>query len=191
MPERRPVGLRLRIVETSWWRIDAAAPQDWDWRPFPEPRHRFDSASGSFRVRYAARTERAAYRERFADEGRRISAAHATDHLVEIHGRLRVLDLRNEQTLDALNLDDEANVGRAARVLQATQLLSDRLVGWYADDLHGLLYRSRTTPSASPNLAFFAAAPVTTIDHGKLQDQTATLARLILRERFAVEFPLR
>lgn len=142
-------------------------------------------------MRYAARTERAAFRERFADEGRRVSAAHASDHLVEISGRLRVLDLRNEQTLDVLRLDDEINVGRDARVLAAGQLLSDRLAAWYGDSLHGLLYRSRTTPSASPNLAFFPTAPTSLVDHGPLGRRTATLARLVLRERFAVEFPLR
>lgn len=142
-------------------------------------------------MRYAARTERAAFRERFADEGRRISAAHASDHLVGIAGRLRVLDLRSEHTLEVLRLDDEANVGRDVRVLRTTQLLSDRLVEWYGDSLHGLLYRSRTTPSASPNLAFFQAAPTTLTDLGPLSSRPATLAGLILRERFAVEFPLR
>jgi len=142
-------------------------------------------------VRYAARTERAAFRERFADEGRRISAAHGADHLVGITGRLRVLDLRSEQTLEALRIDDEANVGRDARVLRTTQVLSDLLAAWYGDSLHGLLYRSRTTPSASPNLAFFASAPIAVTDHGPLRGRAATLARLVLRERFAVEFPLR
>ncbi|MEO6712478.1 MAG: RES family NAD+ phosphorylase [Mycobacteriales bacterium] len=181
----------MRIVDAAWWRIDAAAPADWGWEPFPSPRHRFDSAAGLFRVRYAARTERAAFRERFADEGRRISAAHQSDHLVEITGRLRVLDLRNEHTLDALRLDDEVNVGRDPRVLTTAQQLADRLVGWYGDSLHGLLYRSRTTPSASPNLAFFGSAPTTLVDRGPLSRRTATLARLILRDRFAVEFPLR
>ena len=179
------------MVAASWWRIDAAASSDWQWEPFASPRHRFDSADGLRRVRYAARTERAAYRERFADEDRRVSAAHATDHLVEITGRLRVLDLRNEHTLDLLRIDDEANVGRAPRVLHATQALSDRLVEWYGESLHGVLYRSRTTPSASPNLAFFAGAPIAAIDHGPISGRTATLVRLILRDRFAVEFPLR
>lgn len=103
---------------------------------------------------------------------------------------MRVLDLRSEQTLEVLRLDDEANVGRDPRVLRTTQLLSDRLVDWYGDALHGLLYRSRTTPSASPNLAFFDAAPIELSDRGPLAGRTATLARLIIRERFAVEFPL-
>jgi hypothetical protein len=181
----------LRIVDTSWWRIDAAAPAAWDWQPFATPRHRFDSAAGAFRVRYAARTQRAAFRERFADEGRRISAAHASDHLVEVTGKLRVLDLRNEQTLDALGLDDEINVGRDVRVLHTAQALIDRLALWYGDALHGVLYRSRTTPSASPNLAFRQVAPTSLVDHGPLQARTAMLARLVLRDRFAVEFPLR
>lgn len=179
------------MIEAAWWRIDAAAPNDWSWGPFARPRHRFDSATGRFRTRYAARTERAAFRERFADEGRRISAAHATDHLVEVRGRLRVIDLRAEHTLDALRLDDEVNVGRDPRVLSTTQLLADRLVGWYGDMLHGLLYRSRTTPSSSPNLAFFTTAPVSVLDHGPLHARTSMLARLIVKERFAVEFPLR
>jgi len=187
----RPAGLRFRVIDGVWWRIDAAAPADWTWAPFSRPRHRFDSAAGLFRTRYAARTERAAFRERFADEGRRISAAHATDHLVEIRGRLRIIDLRAERTLDALRVDDETNVGRDPRVLAATQLLADRLVSWYGDALHGVLYRSRTTPSSSPNLAFFATAPLTVVDHGPLRRRTSTLARLIVNERFAVEFPLR
>jgi hypothetical protein len=191
LPVTKPLGLRVRVVAGVWWRIDAAAPADWTWEPFARPRHRFDSSAGRFRTRYAARTERAAFRERFADEGRRISTAHATDHLVELRGRLRVIDLRAERTLDALRLDDEINVGRDPRVLAATQLLADRLLGWYGDALHGLLYRSRTTPSSSPNLAFFAGAPLAVVDHGPLCRRTSTLARLIVNERFAVEFPLR
>ena len=179
------------MVSTAWWRIDAASPDDWAWEPFPALRHRFDSATGLFRVRYAARTERAAFRERFSDEGRRLSASHGEDHVVEIGGSLRVLDLRSEHNLDLLHLDDEANVGRDLRVLRTTQLLAARLVDWYGDSLHGVLYRSRTTPSASPNLAFFGSAPTTVTDRGRLGDRTATLARLILRDRFAVEFPLR
>jgi hypothetical protein len=184
----------VRAIEAVWWRIDATAPAEWTWEPFDRPRHRFDSAGGLFRTRYAARTERAAFRERFSDEGRRISAAHATDHLVEIRGRLRVIDLRAERTLEALGVDDEVNVGRDPRVLAATQLLADRLVDWYGGGphgLHGLLYRSRTTPSSSPNLAFFATAPVELVDHGPLRRRTSMLARLIVKERFAVEFPLR
>lgn len=110
---------------------------------------------------------------------------------MEVSGRLRVLDLRNEHTLDALRVDDEINVGRDLRVLQTTQLLADRLVEWYGNSLHGVLYRSRTTPSASPNLAFFEVAPTRLVDHGQLRLRTAALARLVLRDRFAVEFPLR
>lgn len=173
-----------------WWRIDATAPADWAWRPFPRPRHRFDPAAGGHRVRYAARTERGAFRERFHDSRRRIGGAQAGLWVIELTGRLRVLDLRSERTLDLLGLDDEVNVGRDPRVLAATQRLMARLIEWYGEDLHGVVYRSRTTPRTSANLAFLPWAPLAAVDEGRLESRRGTLAALVLDDGFTVDAPL-
>jgi len=49
------------------------------------------------------------------------------------------------------------------------------------------VYRSRTTPERSANLAFFSHAPLTARRLGNLGDQTALLAAGVLSDGFAVE----
>lgn len=188
VPAQRPAGLRLTSLSGVWWRIDATAPQDWSWRGFPRPRHRFDPAAGGHRVRYAARTERGAFRERFHDSRRRIGAAQTGLWVIELTGRLRVLDLRSERTLDLLGLDDEVNVGRDPRVLAASQRLMAPVIEWYGDDLHGIVYRARTTPTTSANLAFCSWAPLSVAaEPSRLGARTGTLATLVLDDGFTVD----
>src|SRR3954466_9416747 len=91
------------------WRVDATPPAHWDWTGFPEPRYRFDSASGAFRTRYAGATLFGAFRERYRSTGLVIPADHRTHHLVHLVStrKLPVLDLRTEKNLDVLQVDDQ------------------------------------------------------------------------------------
>ncbi len=123
-PHQRPAGLRRRriVAGTELWRIDARAPDDWQWDGFPQPRHRFDPASGAFRVRYAGRSVAGAARERYLLTGRYVPGDHAQHHLVRLvpDRDLRVLDLRSERNLDALGVDDQISFcARCAAVTQA------------------------------------------------------------------------
>jgi hypothetical protein len=160
LPGSRPAGLRLTTVRHAWYRLDSEPPDVWSWQAFPGPRNRFDSAAGGLRVRYAGDEQRVAMRERF-DEARRVVLASQLElELVELTGSVRVLDLRRDQTLDALGLDDQINTSRSPEVWPACHRLADLVHEWFGEQCHGIVYRSRTTPERSANLAFFAHAPL-------------------------------
>jgi hypothetical protein len=126
-------------------------------------------------------------RERFDATGRIVSPAELDLQLVELVGPLRVLDLRLERNLDALGLDDQINTSRAPGVWAACQLLVDLLVEWYGERCHGIVYRSRTTPQRSANLAFLAAAPLVPRALGRLGDRHDLLAACVLSDGFTVQ----
>ena len=187
LPKTRPPGLRLVTRTHAWYRLDAQRPREWRWRGFPRPEHRFDPASGSHRVRYAADSLRAAMRERFDAEGRVVSQAHLDLRVVELAGRVTVLDLRQERVLDALGLDDQISTSRAPDVWAACHVLTDRLERWYGERLGGIVYRSRTTPQRSANLAFTRRATLEARDLGPLRRQEALLTACVTAEGFLVE----
>jgi hypothetical protein len=187
LPTERPAGLRLTSLDVEWFRLDEHAPASWSWSGFPAPRNRFD-VSGR-RVRYAARTERGACREHFAESARTITARHASLRVVRLTGRLRVVDLRAETTLDALGIDAEISTGRAHRVFDTCWVLGERLLQWYGETVHGIVYTSRTTPETSANLAFFRHSPVTSTSLGRLDRRVDLLAHLIADDGFRVDLP--
>lgn len=186
--EARPPGLRRRSISAGavFWRLDAGPADQWRWSGFSTPRNRFDPESGAFRVRYAALSVAGASRERYLATGRYIPSDHRGHHLVRLEAResLRVLDLRTEANLDALGMDDRISTGREAVVWAAAHRLADSARGWW-DDLDGLIYRSRTTPSTSVNLAFFSLGPFAT-ESRALVDATDILAELVLGHGFTV-----
>ena len=186
-PGARPVGLRLTVRRHPWYRLDAEPPSAWRWTAFPDPRYRFDSASGAFRIRYAGDAQRGAMRERFDDECRIVSRHSLRLNLVELTGVVRVLDLRRDRNLDVLDLDDQINTSRAPAVWGACQLLADSVHGWYGSRCDGIVYRSRTTPQTSANFAFFSHAPLAARTLGRLGYQTSLLAACVLSDGFAVD----
>ncbi len=159
----------------------------WRWAPFAEPKYRFDSATGACRVRYAARSDEGAARERYRDSGSFISADHAGHHLATLTGRVRVVDLRNEDVLDALELDDQISTSRANPRFDAAHRLTDAARGWRGARIEGLAYRSRTTPETSTNLAFFEHAPLAGTSVA-LAECGEFLDRLVVGRGFAVDF---
>ncbi|MBV9659926.1 MAG: RES family NAD+ phosphorylase [Acidimicrobiales bacterium] len=194
-PPTRPAGLRRRTLRTGavWWRIDAQATEEWSWTGFSEPRNRFDPESGGFRVRYAGTSLAGAARERYEATGRYIPVDHAGHHLVRLQARrpVTVLDLRTDRNLDALGLDDRVSTGREPQVWQACHRLVDAARHWWSDaSLDGLVYRCRTTPSGSTNLAFFSLDPFQASSR-RLDECPAELADLVLRSGFTIGFDLR
>jgi len=181
-----PRGLRLASVTGTWWRVDRDPPAGWDWAPFPQPRQRFDSAAGAFRTRYAARSARGALREAFDGSGRVLADADLDRRLVRLHGTARVLDLRRESVLDAFGVDDRISTARDPGTWRRCHELIDRVAQHYGERCDGLLYRSRTTPQTSANLAFLAHAPLRRRDLGPLRDQRALLDAAIIGDGFAV-----
>jgi len=190
LPVERPAGLRLVGLRAGlrYWRIDTDAPRDWSWTGFPRPRHRFDPAYGGFRTRYASTRFYGAARERYLDTGRFIPAAHAHHHVVELVATrsFRCLDLRNEATLDLLGLDDRISTSHEPALWAAGQLLGERAQGW-AGAIDGIIYRARTTPSSTANVAFWAP-DVFCASARSLQDCAEELDELVLRRDFTVDF---
>jgi hypothetical protein len=188
--EHRPEGVRRRTVAegSQWWRIESEDAAKWDWSGFPQPRNRFDPASGSFRTRYAAATLHGAARERYSGTGRYIPVDHAGEHLVHIVAKrtLKILDLRTEANLDALGVDDRINTSREDKVIEACHGLADCCRGWWSE-LDGVVYRSRTTPESSANLAFFSSEPFE-VTSRRLDSCAAELDDLVLRHEFTVGF---
>lgn len=192
LPDDRPRGLRSRTLRagTVLWRIEAEPPGTWDWGGFPQPRYRFDPASGAFRTRYAGAEPVGAFRERYRATGLMIPADHAGHHLVELVARrpIRVLDLRSEHNLDALDVDDQISTGQHDAVWQTCQRLADAARRWWPD-LDAIVYRSRTTPQRSVNYAFFGDAAFR-IRHWRLAEHADLLTDLVLRHGFTVGWPL-
>ena len=186
MPAHRPAGLRLSTLRRTWYRVDREPPGEWTWETYPRPRSRFDSAAGTVRVRYAADAKRTALRERFDTEERKIDARALTAHLVELTGAVRVLDLRRDQTLDGLGIDDQISTGRSLGVWQAGHRLVDLVYEGFGEQCDGLVYRSRTTPERSANLAFFPHAALTARALGTLRTQDELLLQLIAADGFQI-----
>jgi hypothetical protein len=187
-PDGRPVGLRRRsiTVGTEIWRADATEPGEWTWDGFLEPRYRFDPASGNFRTRYAGTTLVGAFRERYRATGLMIPSDHATHHLVRLVAarNLRVLDLRTEKNLDALQVDDQISTGQRAEVWETCHRLADAVRRWW-EDLDAVVYRSRPTPETSANFAFFSNESFEVQSH-VLAERTDVLTGLVLRHGFTI-----
>lgn len=103
-------------------------------------------------------------------------------------GRARVLDLRNEDVLDALGLDDQISTSRADPWFHAAHRLTDAVRTWWGDHIEGIAYRSRTTPETSTNLAFLEHAPLIAASIPLLQCGEL-LDRLVVARGFAIDFP--
>lgn len=174
-------------MDRTWFRLDRTTPREWSWAPYATARHRFDSAAGLRRVRYAASSQRGVLREAFDATGRILGEADLESHLVRLSGRLRLLDLRREATLDALGLDDQVSTGRAPEVWTTCQRLADLAAGHYGVRLHGIVYRSRTTPQTNTNLALFAQAQMTAETLGPLRTHSGLLAAAVVGDGFTVE----
>jgi len=191
-PGARPAGLRRRSLPagTELWRIDGSDPAVWDWGGFPTTRFRFDPASGAFRVRYAGTSIVGAAREKYLDTGRLIPADHAKKHLVHLIATrpIKVVDLRTQANLEALDVDDRVNTSHEDLVWEACHRLADAMPRWWAE-LDGIAYRSRTTPRASMNVAFFSLDGFEIEASRELDTFVNELDELVLHHQFTIAFP--
>ena len=154
------------------------------------PRFRFDAASGTLRVRYAATSSHGAARERYRATGSYIPPDHAAHYLVTLTptAPVRVLDLRREAVLDALGVDDRISTGHEPDVWAAAHRLTDLVVAWWGEAVHGIAYRSRTTPQTSANVALFHHAPFAGRSQ-RLDRARPFLDMLVVRHGFTVDLP--
>ena len=189
-PPDRPGGLRRRSLRagTELWRIDSTDPAAWVWGGFAAPRYRFDSATGACRTRYAGQSSHGAARERYLDTGLFIPTDHDEHLLVRLTTTrpFRVLDLRTESNLHALAADDRISTSHEPAVWQACHRLADAARAWWPD-LDGIVYRSRTTPATSTNVAFWSIDGLD-VDVHELRSCAAELDDLVLHHHFTVGF---
>jgi hypothetical protein len=83
-------------------------------------------------------------------------------------------------------LDDRISTGHEPAVWAAAHHLTDLVVAWWDEAVHGIAYRSRTTPQTSANVALFHHAPLA----GRSQrlDRASTfLDILVVSHGFTVE----
>ena len=188
--DTRPAGLRRRSLPagTELWRVDTVPTESWSWTGFATPRHRFDSAAGAFRTRYAGTSLRGALRERYFASGRYIPDDHHHHVLVHLttNRPFRVLDLRTEANLDALGIDDRISTSHEPAVWRFGHRLADQARRWWPQ-LDGIVYRSRTTPTTSINVAFFAAVAFE-IEARPFVASGADLDDLVLHDQFTIGF---
>lgn len=174
----------------AWWRFDGRVPSTWSWQPFTTPVHRFDPVSGLFRVRYAAASLRGAVLERFAyGAGAAVTEADADLVLVRLAGRPDVVDLADEATRRALDVDERISVGRSSTPRSVAPDAALDRCGRVADRVHeswgipstGIQYRSRHNADLR-NLAFgrdTLVADQPTPATGRLADDKQAITALL------------
>ncbi len=102
---------------------------------------------------------------------------------------LRVFDLRTEQNLDVLRVDDQISTGQHPAVWDTCHRLADAVRRWW-DELDAIVYRSRTTPATSSSLALFAVDAYD-VESWTLAERVDVLAYLVLRHGFTVGWDFR
>jgi hypothetical protein len=127
-------------------------------------------------------------REAF-DPERYIGAASLQRWVVQLTVTGSVLDLRTDDTLDALGLDDQISTSRDPQVWSCAQELGDALWQRHVGRprVPGITYRSRTTPQHNANLAFFADTPHSIVSVTRLADCLQLLEAAILADGFTVD----
>lgn len=121
----------------------------------------------------------------------RFIGASALDHWVvalTVTGGL--VDLRTDDTLDALGLDDQVSTSREPQVWDTAQQLGDLLWDEYARRRRpapAVVYRSRTTPQHNANVAFFEHSVGTVVSVTRLRDLPALLEAAITADGFTVD----
>jgi hypothetical protein len=157
-PLRRPPEPRggLPTVTFHEWTDPVYRIQDDDRissRRYPRPRYRFDAPSGEYAVLYANDTKVATFNESYAEKRRRIPMADARRHLVRITPKtpLPLVDLRDDRTLSALNLDARISVGDDYEACRRWALAFHE--EW--PEVRGIAYAARWGGVRTTNVALF------------------------------------
>lgn len=127
-------------------------------------------------------------RETF-DPDRHISAAGLDRWVVELVVAGSVLDLRTDDTLDVLGLDDQINASREPSVWATAQALGDLF--WEAHHRPrrpppSIVYRSRTTPQHNSNIALFEHS-ASIVSANRLRDMPGLLEAAITADGFSID----
>lgn len=92
----------------------------------------------------------------------------------------------NEAVLDLLSQDDRVSTSHEPAILGTAQALAARAHDW-PGRIDGIVYRSRTTPSSTSNLACWAP-DVVEAHCRRVRDCAPELDELVLRRDFTIDF---
>ena len=186
LPTARPAGLRLTVHRRPWFRLDGQPPSGWGGHPFRR--------LGTGSTRQPGCT---GFATQVKDNASPCASA-STRRVEWCRLRTSRFDSSSSPAFSAFSTsgwsatstpwDWTTRSAQAEDLRWATcQQLSDRVFAWYGERCQGIVYRSRTTPQRSGNLAFFAHAPLQPVDRGALQDRSGLLASCVLSDGFTVE----
>lgn len=128
-------------------------------------------------------------RETF-DPERHLTAVQLDRWVVELTLTGSVLDLRTDDTLDALGLDDQVSTGRSPGVWATAQALGDLAWNGYASrgrPAPAIVYRSRTTPQHNANVALFAHSVAEVLSVRRLRDLPGLLEAAVTADGFTLD----
>jgi len=128
-------------------------------------------------------------RETF-DPERHLTAAQLDRWVVELTLTGSVLDLRTDDTLDPLGLDDQVSTGRSPAVWATAQALGDLV--WHGYAARGrpapaIVYRSRTTPQHNANVTLFAHSVAEVLSVRRLRDLPGLLEAAVTADGFTLD----
>lgn len=112
--------------------------------------------------------------------------------VVAVRLRGPVVDLRTDDTLDALGCDDRINTSREPQIWDYAQRIGDLVWETFESarsGVPGIVYRSRTTPQHNVNVAFFASSLAEVAWVRRLADMPELLDVAIRGDGFTVDLP--
>jgi RES domain len=156
LPRPSELGGGLPALKFHGWTDPVYRIQDdkeISFRRYPEPRYRFDAPHGEYAVFYANDTKVATFPESYAEKRRRIPAEDAKRHLVRITPKrpLPLVDLRDDRTLSALDLDARISVGDDYEACQQWALAFHK--EW--SEVCGIAFAARWGGVRTTNVALF------------------------------------
>jgi hypothetical protein len=177
----------FRAWEAPLYRIQNNASLAY--KRYPSARHRFDAPAGQYAALYANDSSVGVFGEVYVSRGRRLGASDADRRLLELTPKRSVslVDLRDDRTLAALDLDARISVGDDYETCQQWALAFHER--WR--ELRGVCYAARAGGVQTTNVMLFAERCSEDLDLNAL-GRLADLEELVLtaadRYRLRVSF---
>jgi hypothetical protein len=179
--------INFRKWEAPLYRIQNDASLAYE--RYPSARHRFDAPAGQYAAVYANDSSVGVFGEVYVSRGRRLGASDAARHLLELTPKhlFPLVDLRDDRTLAALDLDARISVGDDYETCQQWALAFHER--WR--ELRGVCYAARAGGVRTANVMLFAERCARDLDvnvMGRLADHGALVLTAADRYRLRVSF---
>jgi hypothetical protein len=185
----RRLGREISVVrwKGQLWRIQRSPEPDH--KRYPSPRHRFDAAGGRYAAIYTNDDKVGTLGEVYVDRGRRLGRQEGKRHLVRITATsaLRLVDLRSDETLSALDLDARISTGEDYEACQKWALALYEAL----PDIAGLRYAPRKAGEGCSNVVLFAERCAASLEYwaeGRLEELEDVVLAAVGRYRLRAAF---